>query len=1189
MLRLARWLKLAKTNLLCKRRRPILGVEDLEERVVPTLLGQQLFPADYPWNQNISNAPVAANSAAIIAHIGSSIGIHPDWGEDSPANGNSPLYGIPFNVVHGNTTAKVNVIIDNYPGESDVVPAPVPANAVIEGDFQNGPNLTGGGYNTGQRGDSHLLVWDEDTNTAYEFYGVTRPSDPTIFPDRNGNELPHTDGRWHAAQESVWNMNTNSFRSLGDTSADAAGLSILAGLARPDEGLPAALGGQGAIHHALRFTLPSGDVSPQYIYPASHVVSTSAGSNKLPFGARLRLMNTPAVNQIISTLGPEAQIVARAMQQYGLVLADIGSAMYVSGASAAVDANNQIQFTWDMNDVLGLRALKASAFEVVNLTPQVTGLSVGSGVAGSSITVIGQNFSGAAGHLAVFFGNIPATSITLVDDAHITAVVPNGSGTVDVRVQSGVNATDPNNPGDNVNNPIFGYGISATSPPDQFTFNNYVISPGNSIDSFATSIPSAGTADVLTISVMDTTGKPVAGLAGSAFTLTLSGGTSAGPFGAVTETATKGTYQTTFTGATAGTADTLTVTVSGVVLTPRPTLTVTPAAAALFVLSGFPSQLAAGTSTTFTLTARDLFGNLATGYRGTANFTSSDASAVLPANYTFTAVDAGVHAFTARLLSAGTQSVTATDVASVSLTATQGNIAVFPFPFASAQGVALRAAKGQTFAGKLATFTAVGNQPASSFTATIDWGNGSFSAGAISGLSGGGFAVTGNHAYAASGQFTVRTLIHSQAGTSTTVTAPASVGSADQLFVIQLYGDLLGRATDASGLAVWSGQLDQALATRQQVAAALVGSQEFRTNEVQTLYLSILGRAVDPSGLQNWVTFLGQGGTAVQVEAQLLGSAEFFNKSGGNNATFLAALFMDVLHRQIDPGGASALGQELAGGVARLTVAQQVLASQEACTSAVQGLYQQFLHRSADSAGLQAFVGQLQNGGSAEQITAALAGSLEYAQACSGAANLYYVQNLYTDLLHRPLDPNGQASFVGALDNGQSPRAQVVQAILGSNEYRANVVNSLYQTYLHRPADPSSLTGFIVFLANGGTNEQLAAMLAGSAEFFNDNGGTNAGFVDGLYRGALGRPADAGGLAAWQSVLQSGATRTQVASAIFGSSEYRSDLVQSLYQRFLHRPADNGGLGLFTSALQNGARDEAIIIALAGSVEYFTR
>ncbi|MFO0967041.1 MAG: FG-GAP-like repeat-containing protein [Gemmataceae bacterium] len=451
------------------RGRPALALEELEDRTVPTLLGQQLFPADYPWNQNISNAPVASNSAAVITHIGASIGIHPDWGTDSASNGASPIYGIPYNVVNGNSVAKVHVVIDNYPGESDLVNIPIPAGAVIEGDYQNGPNPNGGGYNTGQRGDSHLIVWDADNNIAYELFGVTRPSDPKLFPDTNGFEANHTDGAWHAAQESVWNMNTNSFRTLGDTSADAAGLSILAGLARPDEGLPSNQGGQGAINHALRFTLPSGDVNPQYIYPASHVVSASSSSTKLPFGARLRLKNTSAVNALINSMGPEAQIIAHAMQQYGLVLADIGSAMYVTGTSAAQNANNQISLTWDMNDVLGLHALTAANFDVIDLTPTVTGLSASSGSAGSTITITGQNFSGAAGHLSVLFGNSAATSVNVVDDAHITAIVPNGSGQVHVRVQSGVNATDPNNPSDNVKAPIFGYGISATSSADLFT------------------------------------------------------------------------------------------------------------------------------------------------------------------------------------------------------------------------------------------------------------------------------------------------------------------------------------------------------------------------------------------------------------------------------------------------------------------------------------------------------------------------------------------------------------------------------------------------------------------------------------------------------------------------------------------------------------------------------------------------
>jgi hypothetical protein len=140
-----------------------LVLEELELRVVPTLLGTQLFPSDNPWNQKITNAPVAANSAAIMNNIIGLYGdgrLHPDFGQDSRA-ANAPLYGIPYNVVHGNTTPKVHVVIDAYASESDLQNAPIPTGAVLEGDFQSGPNM-----GLSNRGDSHLIVWDEDNNIA---------------------------------------------------------------------------------------------------------------------------------------------------------------------------------------------------------------------------------------------------------------------------------------------------------------------------------------------------------------------------------------------------------------------------------------------------------------------------------------------------------------------------------------------------------------------------------------------------------------------------------------------------------------------------------------------------------------------------------------------------------------------------------------------------------------------------------------------------------------------------------------------------------------------------------------------------------------------------------------------------------------------------------------------------------------
>ena len=428
------------------------------------LLGQQVFPSNNPWNQNISAAPVASNSAAIITSIGASTPFHPDWGTDNPTNGTSPLYGIPYNVVHGNSLAKVSVVVDDYPSESDLVPVPIPINAVVEGDYQNGPNPNGAGYNTGQRGDSHLIVWDEDNNVDYELFGATRPSDPFLFD----GVTPHTDGKWHAAQETVWGFKTNEFRALGYTSADAAGLSILAGLARPEEGLPTSLGGQGTINHALRMTLPPNIISTQYIYPASHIVTESG---KVALGSRFRLANSSAVNNLIATLGPQARILAQCMQQYGLIVADVGSAMYVTGSSASPNATNGIQFTWNMNDVLSLRQLTAADFELLDLTPIVTGLSASNGVSAISLTVTGQNFSGAAGRLSVFFGTNPAPAVSVLSDSRVSVTVPAGAGTVDVTVRSGAYEPDTyDSPGANVKEPIFGYGTSRLTPADKFTY-----------------------------------------------------------------------------------------------------------------------------------------------------------------------------------------------------------------------------------------------------------------------------------------------------------------------------------------------------------------------------------------------------------------------------------------------------------------------------------------------------------------------------------------------------------------------------------------------------------------------------------------------------------------------------------------------------------------------------------------------
>jgi hypothetical protein len=441
-----------------------------------SLLGTNLFPADNPWNQNISQAPVATNSAAIMSSIIATYGngrFHPDFGQDYQT-ANTDLYGIPYNVVHGNTTARVHVVIDAYPDESDLLDVPIPGNAVIEGDRQTGPTV-----GVDNRGDSHLLVWDEDNNVAYEFYRASRPSE-------------NTDGQWHADQESVWDMKTNTFRTLGWTSADAAGLPILPGLARPDEALPTSQGGQGIIRHALRFTLPNAVILNQYLYPASHTANPDNNNRSIqpPMGARFRLK----ASVDISSLNPQSQVVAQALKDYGLIVADNGSAFFMTGASYSVDTSNHFALTWNDSDIQdmaqGLKSLLFTNFEVVDLSPAIASVSPTQAVAGTSVTITGRNFSGAAGRLSVWFGANQAQA-TPTDDAHVAALAPSGSGTVDVQVQSGVGNA---NSTANYTSPIWGYGLSVTSIVDQFTFQT--------LDAFHTwlasyGLPSNGSADYL--------------------------------------------------------------------------------------------------------------------------------------------------------------------------------------------------------------------------------------------------------------------------------------------------------------------------------------------------------------------------------------------------------------------------------------------------------------------------------------------------------------------------------------------------------------------------------------------------------------------------------------------------------------------------------------------------------------------
>jgi len=285
------------------------------------------FPADSLWNTDVSSAPVDPNSSAIISFIGASVGLHPDFG--------AGLYqgstmGIPYVVV--GRTPFVHVGFTAYGDESDPGPMPVPKTAPIEG------------YPNPGNGDRHVLVLDRFNCWLYELY----------------SSYPQANGSWNAASAAVWDLMNDEQRPYTWTSADAAGLSVFAGLARYDEAA------SGTIKHALRFTLQSSATA--FTPPASHWAGNSSNQNAPPMGMRMRLK----ASFDTSSFPPQSQAILAAMKKYGIILADNGSSMYISGVPDG---------RWNNDDLSALKSVPASAFEVVLMNPIYTPSNVPTGPA----------------------------------------------------------------------------------------------------------------------------------------------------------------------------------------------------------------------------------------------------------------------------------------------------------------------------------------------------------------------------------------------------------------------------------------------------------------------------------------------------------------------------------------------------------------------------------------------------------------------------------------------------------------------------------------------------------------------------------------------------------------------------------------------------------------------------------------
>ena len=269
-----------------------------------------VFPANNPWNQRVDKLPVTADSAQLIDSIGLDAPVHADFGSGTWDGG--PI-GIPFDVVSKKTPT--HRVAFEYADESDRVAYPIPSHVHIEG----------GAHATGDR---HAILVDMSTCRLYELY-----------------DLRHKGHGWAAGSGAVWNLRSNHLRPAGWTSADAAGLPIFPGLARWEEVA------RGQIDHALRFTAP--ETRRAYLYPARHYASSSNDPSLPPMGLRVRLK--ASVN--VSSFPPQARVVLRALQRYGMILADNGSPWYISGAPDRHWSNDQLH---------SLGRLTGADFEVVD-------------------------------------------------------------------------------------------------------------------------------------------------------------------------------------------------------------------------------------------------------------------------------------------------------------------------------------------------------------------------------------------------------------------------------------------------------------------------------------------------------------------------------------------------------------------------------------------------------------------------------------------------------------------------------------------------------------------------------------------------------------------------------------------------------------------------------------------------------
>jgi uncharacterized delta-60 repeat protein len=416
------------------------------------------------------------------------------------------------------------------------------------------------------------------------------------------------------------------------------------------------------------------------------------------------------------------------------------------------------------------------------------------------------------------------------------------------------------------------------------------------------------------------------------------------------------------------------------------------------------------------------------------------------------------------------------------------------------------------------------------------------------------------------------------------------------LFVDSLYQDLLGRPADAAGLAAFQQSVDAARApVLSRVALEYVTSAEDRSHRVQGYYRRYLCRLGGEDEINGWVSALQGGVPAEQVLAAVLGSAEYYQKQGSTNAAWLDHVYQDLFDRNRDPGSQVFL-DALNGGVSRGQIAGTLVASQEYRAHLVANTYTTYLLRSAADAEVQAWLPVLAQPApgpgkpdSGEQFLTAILASGEYFQK-HGNTTPTWVMSLYRQLLERPTDTPGVNNALAEVLNGYAAARQTTAStIVGSGEYRGQLVGRYYRQLLGRTASASDRDIWGSLLQSGVTDEQMINGIVSSDEYFQKAGNTNSQWLDRVYLDLLGRPRDPGDQAFLNALNGGSLSRAQAATAILGSGEYRQHLIQTFYTTYLGRSGVAAELNFWAEQLQQGVSDEQVRARILASSEYFFR